>query len=180
MSIKTGDPNRDAMVKKFIEVLQAKYPTNTENLTEEQLIELAIFGKELEQQMFQNYREYKTYCDRARSLIFNLKDPKNPDLRETVRAMTMSPQVLAVMDTKELASSIVKKHRTEIQNQNMQARRTDYLLEQMQKSTAGKGFFTCKKCHSKNTTYFQMQTRGADEPMTNFVTCLDCKNKWKC
>jgi len=25
-----------------------------------------------------------------------------------------------------------------------------------------------------------MQTRGADEPMTNFVTCLDCKNQFKC
>jgi transcription elongation factor S-II len=41
------------------------------------------------------------------------------------------------------------------------------------------GFYTCKKCGSKHTTYFQMQTRGADEPMTNFITCINCGNKWK-
>lgn len=25
-----------------------------------------------------------------------------------------------------------------------------------------------------------MQTRSADEPMTTFVTCVNCQNKWKC
>eukprot|EP00439_Symbiodinium_sp_Y106_P042252 s4841_g5.t1 len=29
------------------------------------------------------------------------------------------------------------------------------------------------------TTYFQMQTRSSDEPMTTFVTCLTCGNRWK-
>ena len=41
------------------------------------------------------------------------------------------------------------------------------------------GFFTCKKCKSKKTTYTQAQTRSADEPMTTFVTCLSCDFRWK-
>ena len=41
------------------------------------------------------------------------------------------------------------------------------------------GFFTCHKCKSKKTTYTQAQTRSADEPMTTFVTCLNCDNRWK-
>ena len=41
------------------------------------------------------------------------------------------------------------------------------------------GFFTCGKCKSKKTTYRQAQTRSADEPMTTFVTCLNCENRWK-
>ena len=41
------------------------------------------------------------------------------------------------------------------------------------------GTFTCGKCKSKKTTYYQMQTRSADEPMTTFVTCQNCKNRWK-
>ena len=40
--------------------------------------------------------------------------------------------------------------------------------------------FTCKKCHSKNCTYYQQQTRSSDEPMTTFVSCLDCGKNWRC
>ena len=42
------------------------------------------------------------------------------------------------------------------------------------------GFFKCGKCKSMKTTYTQAQTRSADEPMTTFVTCLNCNNRWKC
>ena len=40
--------------------------------------------------------------------------------------------------------------------------------------------FTCRKCKLNKCTYYQMQTRSADEPMTTFVTCLNCDNRWKC
>ena len=39
--------------------------------------------------------------------------------------------------------------------------------------------FTCKRCKSKKCTYYEMQTRSADEPVTVFITCLDCDKKWK-
>jgi transcription elongation factor S-II len=42
------------------------------------------------------------------------------------------------------------------------------------------GFFKCGRCKSIKTTYFQMQTRSADEPMTVFVSCLNCGKNWKC
>jgi transcription elongation factor S-II len=40
--------------------------------------------------------------------------------------------------------------------------------------------FKCGKCKKNKTTYYQMQTRSADEPMTTFVTCIECGNRWKC
>ena len=40
--------------------------------------------------------------------------------------------------------------------------------------------FTCNKCKKNKCTYYQMQTRSADEPMTTFVTCLNCGTRWKC
>ena len=40
--------------------------------------------------------------------------------------------------------------------------------------------FTCRKCKKKKCSYYQMQTRSADEPMTTFVSCLSCGNRWKC
>ena len=42
------------------------------------------------------------------------------------------------------------------------------------------GFFVCGRCKSNKTTYFQMQTRSADEPMTVFVSCHNCERNWKC
>ena len=40
--------------------------------------------------------------------------------------------------------------------------------------------FTCFKCKSKECTHYQLQTRSADEPITTFVTCIRCSNRWKC
>ena len=39
--------------------------------------------------------------------------------------------------------------------------------------------FKCRKCGSNKCSYYQMQTRSADEPMTNFITCLNCVNNWR-
>lgn len=41
------------------------------------------------------------------------------------------------------------------------------------------GMFPCPKCKSDKTTYYQLQTRSADEPMTSFHTCLKCGKRWK-
>ena len=40
--------------------------------------------------------------------------------------------------------------------------------------------FTCYRCGKKKCTYYELQTRSADEPMTTFVSCLHCGNHWKC
>lgn len=45
--------------------------------------------------------------------------------------------------------------------------------------SAPDGAFTCGKCKSKKTTFYQMQTRSADEPMTCFIQCLACGKRWK-
>jgi len=41
-------------------------------------------------------------------------------------------------------------------------------------------FMWCSGCKSKTKCdYYQLQTRSADEPMTTFVTCLECDRRWK-
>jgi transcription elongation factor S-II len=39
--------------------------------------------------------------------------------------------------------------------------------------------FLCRKCGKRECTFYEMQTRSADEPMTIFITCLSCGNRWK-
>uniref|UniRef100_A0A6C0HLL9 TFIIS-type domain-containing protein n=1 Tax=viral metagenome TaxID=1070528 RepID=A0A6C0HLL9_9ZZZZ len=41
-------------------------------------------------------------------------------------------------------------------------------------------YFYCSGCKKKSKCdYYQLQTRSADEPMTTFVTCLECDRRWK-
>lgn len=40
--------------------------------------------------------------------------------------------------------------------------------------------YLCHKCKNRRCSAFQLQTRGADEPMTTFVECLICFHKFKC
>lgn len=42
------------------------------------------------------------------------------------------------------------------------------------------GEFTCRKCKGTKTSHYAMQTRSSDEPMTIFVCCLTCGNRWRC
>ncbi len=48
------------------------------------------------------------------------------------------------------------------------------------KNEAAAIYLWCSSCKKKSKCdYYQMQTRSADEPMTTFVTCLECDKKWK-
>lgn len=39
--------------------------------------------------------------------------------------------------------------------------------------------FKCRRCGSRSCSYYEVQTRSADEPMTQFINCLECGNRWK-
>lgn len=38
--------------------------------------------------------------------------------------------------------------------------------------------YKCRRCKSRNCTYYQLQVRSCDEPMTTFINCLNCGNNW--
>tara|TARA_B100000902_G_C27219347_1_gene868742 strand:+ start:746 stop:1315 length:570 start_codon:yes stop_codon:yes gene_type:complete len=40
--------------------------------------------------------------------------------------------------------------------------------------------YKCGRCKKRECTFYQLQTRSADEPMTTFITCINCGNRWKC
>ena len=108
------------------------------------------------------------YLDRLRTIYINLK---NKDLLQQLESNEIAPQTLAFMT-----------------HQEMDPERWRELIELKIKRDASKyttniqastDMFTCKKCKSKKCTYYELQTRSADEPATIFVTCLDCGKHWK-
>ncbi|XP_023038972.1 transcription elongation factor A protein 2 isoform X1 [Piliocolobus tephrosceles] len=113
------------------------------------------------------------YKNRVRSRISNLKDAKNPDLRRNVLCGAITPQQIAVMTSEEMASDELKEIR--------KAMTKEAIREHQMARTGGTqtDLFTCGKCRKKNCTYTQVQTRSSDEPMTTFVVCNECGNRWK-
>jgi transcription elongation factor S-II len=109
------------------------------------------------------------YLDRLRSIYVNLS---KPELLNSVKDGTIKTKTLAFMTHQEmqpekwepLIQAKIKKDKSKYDTQ--QEAMTDT--------------FKCRKCHSNKCSYYQMQTRSADEPMTTFVTCLECANRWKC
>lgn len=39
--------------------------------------------------------------------------------------------------------------------------------------------FQCRKCKERKCSYYELQTRSADEPMTKFIKCCNCGYEWK-
>ncbi|KAF4078282.1 hypothetical protein AMELA_G00197480 [Ameiurus melas] len=123
------------------------------------------------------YKEFKStdikYKTRLRSRISNLKDQKNPDLRRNVLCGTISPERIATMTAEEMASAELKEIRKALTKES---------IREHQLSKVGgteTDMFVCGKCKGKSCTYTQVQTRSADEPMTTFVMCNQCGNRWK-
>ncbi|CAM2102300.1 transcription elongation factor A protein 2 isoform X2 [Lepidochelys kempii] len=113
------------------------------------------------------------YKNRVRSRISNLKDSKNPELRKNVLCGAITPEQIAVMTSEEMASNELKEIR--------KAMTKEAIREHQIARTGGTqtDLFTCGKCKKKNCTYTQVQTRSSDEPMTTFVACNECGNRWK-
>lgn len=108
-----------------------------------------------------------------RSIIFNLKDPKNPDLRRKVLLGQVKAERLIDMSPEEMASDQRQREIEQIKEKAL------FECERAAAPKASTDQFKCSRCGKKETTYYQLQTRSADEPMTTFVTCVNCNNHWK-
>ena len=115
----------------------------------------------------------KEYKAKFRQLSFNLRDPKNPDLRAQVADGLIDPVSLLDLAPEQLASAA---RRTE--NEAIREHATNEAVRGQRKE-ASTDAFKCGKCKQRKCTYYQLQTRSADEPMTTFVTCVNCDNRWK-
>ncbi|NXF59626.1 TCEA3 protein, partial [Ciccaba nigrolineata] len=162
----TGDSVRD----KCIEMLTAALRMDDDY--KEFGVNCEKMASEIEDHILWGGTDMK-YRNRVRSRISNLKDPKNPSLRRNVLCGAILPSLIARMTAEEMASDELK----ELRNAMTQ----EAIREHQMAKTGGTvtDLFQCGKCKKKNCTYNQVQTRSADEPMTTFVLCNECGNRWK-
>ena len=109
------------------------------------------------------------YIDRLRSIFTNLN---NPILLEQLDSGSIKAHTIAFMTHQEMRPDKWDELITAKSKRDKNKFETN--LE------AATDTFTCRKCKSKKCTYMQLQLRSADEPMTTFVTCLSCGNRWRC
>jgi transcription elongation factor S-II len=166
-AVQNPDVFRENVRKKMEPILDDE--TNATNL------EKAIFNYTIKEatsrkiiKKWDNPYFAQLYLDRLRTIYFNLK---KPELLEQIKNGEITPQTLAFMTHQEMDPA---------QWKDLIERKTkrdaSKFTTNLQAST---DMFTCKKCRSKKCTFYELQTRSADEPATIFVTCLDCGKHWK-
>jgi DNA-directed RNA polymerase subunit M/transcription elongation factor TFIIS len=110
------------------------------------------------------------YIDKLRTVILNLH---SNDILEMLQNGKLSPCEYVFMSHQEINPQRWEKaiKKKTIKDEN----KFNVKLE------ASTDLFTCPRttCKSKRCTYYELQTRSADEPMTIFVTCLDCGKNFK-
>ncbi|XP_069051562.1 transcription elongation factor A protein 3 isoform X7 [Lepisosteus oculatus] len=164
----TGDSIRDKCIEMLSAALRTddnykEYGTNCDSM-----------AAEIEDHIYQEIKATDMkYKNRVRSRISNLKDPKNPELRRNVLRGAIELSRIASMTAEEMASDELKQLRNVLTQ--------EAIREHQMAKTGGTAtdLFQCAKCRKKNCTYNQVQTRSADEPMTTFVLCNECGNRWK-
>uniref|UniRef100_A0A8C4HCY9 Transcription elongation factor n=1 Tax=Dicentrarchus labrax TaxID=13489 RepID=A0A8C4HCY9_DICLA len=164
----TGESVRD----KCIEMLAAAL--RTDNDYKDFGTNCDSMAAEIEDHIYQEIKATDMkYKNRVRSRISNLKDPKNPGLRRNVLAGSIELSRIASMSAEEMASDELKQLRNVLTQ--------EAIREHQMAKTGGTttDLLQCGKCRKKNCTYNQVQTRSADEPMTTFVLCNECGNRWK-
>jgi transcription elongation factor S-II len=163
---KTGNPVRNKMIEMFYSALAKNSTADSERIiTKAIAVEAAIFK--------QFGSPDAAYRARVRELYLNLKGDDNPALREAIVSGELLPERFCTMTSEELMSEEQRQQELKIHEENLFKARG---AAQQEASTDA---FKCPRCKQRKCTYFQMQTRSADEPMTTFVTCVVCDNRWK-
>ena len=143
-----------------------------------ELTKAAEVGLDLSKELVKAFPLKHPLQNRFRTLIFALSI-SNPTLRTLLLDDKILMTKFVLMEEKDLASDDAKIKMIADKEYAMQAKRTDAVLEQQLKKGVMNSLYSCGRCGSKKISMYTQQTRGADEPMTEFYNCLECGKKWR-
>lgn len=114
-------------------------------------------AKEVESGAWRNKKDEGWYRSKMRSLMLTLKAKDNPELRAAVIAGEVEASQLWSMSAADLASAEKKAELAKMHEQAL----FDAQAAAPKKSSTD--MFECGKCRKRRASYYQMQTRSADE-----------------
>ena len=166
------------MIEKFLIKLQTPVRVGAPPYDRETLLKAVAVAKGLEQAIYDLCKgSEKPRQDKFRSMMSVLI--QHMHMRSDLLEDEVTPFDMVRMKRDDFLTTELKRQKSENEDNRMQSARTDWAREQDRKAGFKDSFFTCKRCKSKKTSFYQQQTRGADEPMTNFIECLVCQFSWK-
>ena len=165
----------------FRAIMREKFLTIVDNIKMVRRIERGIFNYSLRKadesliiKRWENNLFRSIYIDKCRSVYTNLKKDsyvKNIRLLDRLYDKEFQLQKLAFMTPQHTFPEKWKKLLDE------RYKRDKILYET--KPEAMTDQFKCGRCKKRECSYFELQTRSADEPTTIFVTCNNCGKRWK-
>jgi DNA-directed RNA polymerase subunit M/transcription elongation factor TFIIS len=166
---------REKVISNFTELLGSQEKaTEFEGYMLKNLVERAL--KDAIEVDWANRSFWNMYRSRAVTLYENMKGTdsyvqNNQQLIQKLNSGELSLQSIAEMTSMDLCPSRWK----EMIEKLIEKKKKLYSTEQNASI-----FMWCSSCKKKTKCdYYQLQTRSADEPMTTFVTCLECDKRWK-
>lgn len=115
---------------------------------------------------------YRKFCIKVYSNLNTESYINNSRFFKRLIAKEFSGGELATMNHQRMFPEVWKEI---LDNKNKRDRYLYEVNKEMATDT-----YTCGRCHKNECSYYQLQTRSADEPMTTFVTCLNCGKRWRC
>jgi DNA-directed RNA polymerase subunit M/transcription elongation factor TFIIS len=159
--------SRDKITKQFSKHISKKIAEQIENSIYDYAIEKC--GDFFSKKNFLHH--YLSKCTNIYENINPDSSVKNKLLIKRLRKGEIDPTKIAQMTPQELFP--------EHWNKLIEKQNEEEEIKYSKKTIAISEDFKCPRCYKKRTTYYELQVRCSDEPMTTFITCLECGHKWK-
>lgn len=121
-----------------------------------------------------NHIFIQLYVSKCLSIISNIDKEsyvKNTRFKDRLLHNEFQPNAIAYLKNENMYPEI---WRIYLDNK---IKRNEVVFEEKPEAMTDK--FKCGKCKKRECSYREVQLRSADEPMTLFITCINCGNRWK-
>ncbi|CAH0515686.1 unnamed protein product [Peronospora belbahrii] len=123
----------------------------------------------------QRYSLTKAYAHKARTLLFNLKDSRNIDLRNRIVSGKLPSQSLVRMSGPDMANpQLVRQRKEWIKKRTHEVMRNGREVDGFESD-----LFECRNCGSLRTRYRQWRRKAVVDRTRIIVICLRCPYQWE-